>query len=151
MANGLEERFPFLDNDLVDFAQLIPVRHKLGNFKEEVIRINENTVGEKKKYREYNDGKNVLRKAMADYIPADILNRRKQGFSAPDENWYREENNAFVRELILSSKARIHNFIDKKYITKIIESHTGGKANKRLLIWSFMVFEEWLKLHYNEK
>jgi asparagine synthase (glutamine-hydrolysing) len=31
MANGLEERFPFLDNDLVDFAEEIPVRHKLGD------------------------------------------------------------------------------------------------------------------------
>ena len=42
MANSLEERFPFLDNDLVDYAQKIPVKHKLGNLKKEINRIDEN-------------------------------------------------------------------------------------------------------------
>ena len=32
MAHGLEERFPFMDNDLVDFAMKVPVEHKLGDF-----------------------------------------------------------------------------------------------------------------------
>ena len=41
MANGLEERFPFMDNDLVDFAQKVPIKHKLGNL-ENMKRINEN-------------------------------------------------------------------------------------------------------------
>ena len=36
MANGLEERFPFMDNDLVDFAMKIPPKHKLGNLTQEI-------------------------------------------------------------------------------------------------------------------
>ena len=51
MANGLEERFPFLDNELVEFAQKIPVRHKLGNLEKEIKMIDENTPGKKKLYR----------------------------------------------------------------------------------------------------
>lgn len=43
MAHGLEERFPFLDNDLVEFAQKIPVKHKLGNLQKEITKIDENT------------------------------------------------------------------------------------------------------------
>src|SRR5688572_3885260 len=64
MANGLEERFPFLDNELVNFAMKVPVKHKLGNL-ENMKKIDENSYRDKKKvYTEYDDGKNVLRKAM---------------------------------------------------------------------------------------
>lgn len=91
MANSLEERFPFLDNDLVNLAQIIPIRHKLGNL-ENRKRINENEFGNKLKiYQEYDDGKNVLRKAMMEFLPETIINRKKQGFSAPDESWYEEK------------------------------------------------------------
>ena len=60
MAHGLEERFPFMDNDLVDFAMKIPVKHKLGNLDKEIERIDENLTGDIKKplsYKEYDDGK----------------------------------------------------------------------------------------------
>ena len=49
MANGLEERFPFMDNDLVDFAMKVPVKHKLGNLEKEISRIDENSTAETKK------------------------------------------------------------------------------------------------------
>lgn len=143
MANGLEERFPFLDNDLVNFAQKIPVRHKLGNLTE-MKKINENDFGAKKQsYKEYNDGKNVLRKAMAEFLPEKILNRKKQGFSAPDESWYRGENAEYVKELLLNNKTVSTEFINKKYIEKIIDEHMHHKINHRLMIWSFMNFEMW--------
>ena len=70
MANGLEERFPFLDNDLVNFAQKIPVRHKLGNL-EQQKRNYENYFRDKRKvYQESDDGKKVLPKAMLNFIQA---------------------------------------------------------------------------------
>ena len=60
MANGLEERFPFLDNDLVNFSQKIPVRYKLGNL-EKMKRLDENAVGNKHLlFQQYDDGKNKL-------------------------------------------------------------------------------------------
>jgi len=79
MANGLEERFPFMDNDLVEFAQRIPVKHKLGNLENEIKRIDENIASKKKAYREFHDGKNVLRKAMLGFMPERIINRKKAG------------------------------------------------------------------------
>ena len=146
MANGLEERFPFLDNDLVDFAQKIPVKHKLGNL-ENMKRIDENTAGNKKaQFLAYDDGKNVLRKAMADILPERIVNRKKQGFSAPDESWYRGENAAYVKELLLGKNIRSHEFINPSYIEKIIYEHCELRINHRLLIWSFMSFEWWCRI-----
>ena len=69
-----------MDNDLVEFAMKIPAKHKLGNLEKEVNKIDENNPRKKSIYKEYDDGKNVLRKAMADFIPESIYNRKKQVF-----------------------------------------------------------------------
>lgn len=152
MANGLEERFPFLDNDLVEFSQKIPVKHKLGNLESKLNKVDENSFGDKKKtYQEYDDGKNVLRKAMLDFLPESIINRKKQGFSAPDESWYRGENAQYIKELLLSKKTVSSRFINPSYIEQIINEHIEQRINHRLLIWSFMNFEWWCKIFLNNE
>lgn len=151
MAHGLEERFPFMDNDLVDFAMKVPVKHKLGNLEKEIRQIDENTEKKKKVYREFDDGKNVLRKAMADFIPDKIINRKKQGFSAPDESWYRGENAEYVKDLLLSEKTACSKYINKEYIHKIVNEHIEDHINHRLLIWSFMNFEWWCRIFLNNE
>jgi len=149
MANGLEERFPFLDNDLVNFAQKIPVKHKLGNL-QLMKQVNENAAGNKKKgYQEFDDGKNVLRKAMMDFIPESIINRKKQGFSAPDESWYRGENADYVKELLLNKKTVSSEYINPKFVEKVIKEHIDQRINHRLLIWSLMNFEWWCRIFIN--
>ena len=152
MANGLEERFPFLDNDLVDFAQKVPVKFKLGNLEQEIKRIDENDPQKKRwalSYRTYDDGKNVLRKAMTNFVPAKIINRKKQGFSAPDESWYRGENAEYIKKLLLDKKTVSSEFINPSFKRKIIEEHIHDHINHRLLIWSFMNFEWWCRIFLN--
>ena len=149
MANGLEERFPFMDNDLVNFAQKVPVRHKLGNLQAEINRIDENVRNKKNRYTEYSDGKMVLRDAMSEFIPDQIVNRKKQGFSAPDESWYRGENANYVKELLLHKKAVSSEFINPSFMKRVINEHMEGKRNNRLLIWSFMNFEWWCRIFLN--
>lgn len=149
MANGLEERFPFLDNDLVNFAMKIPVRHKLANL-ELMKKIDENEFRDKRIiYKEFNDGKNVLRQAMHDLIPEKIINRKKQGFSAPDESWYRGENASYIKELLLNGQTASAEFINHEYIRKIVNEHINERKNHRLLIWSFMNFEWWCRIFIN--
>lgn len=146
MANGLEERFPFLDNELVDFAQKIPIRHKLGNL-EDMKKIDENEFAKKNKYfLQYFDGKNVLREAMKDVLPKQIVNRKKQGFSPPDESWYRGENAALVKDLLLNKITASSEFINQNYVKKIINQHIDKRINHRLLIWSFLNFEWWCRI-----
>lgn len=149
MAHGLEERFPFLDNDLVQFAQHVPVRHKLGNL-EKMIKIDENEFRDKKNlYTEHDDGKNVLRKAMLDFLPEKIVNRKKQGFSAPDESWYRGENAQYVKDLLLNKDTVSTQFISRNYLQQIVDEHVNKRINHRLLIWSFMNFEWWCRIFLN--
>lgn len=149
MAHSLEERFPFMDNDLVDFAQKIPVRHKLGQL-EQMKTINENELGKLRKFQmQFDDGKNVLRKSMASIIPEQTLNRKKQGFSAPDESWYRGENFEYVKNLLLNKKAISSEFINPEYIKTILDEHSEKNINHRLLIWSFICFEWWCRIFLN--
>lgn len=146
MAHSLEERFPFMDNDLVDFAQRIPIRHKLGNLEQMKI-IDENETAKLRKFQmQFDDGKNVLRKAMSQLIPEQIINRKKQGFSAPDESWYRGENFQYVKSLLLSRNAVSSEFINPQYVKQILEEHSEKNINHRLLIWSFICFEWWCRI-----
>ena len=114
MAHGLETRVPFLDNDLVDFAMRLPARTKLGNLTE-VVRLDENEPGGKSEryFERTRDGKLLLRKMMKRYIPGQITERAKQGFSAPDASWFKGESIDFVRRRLMNAKARIYDMLDK--------------------------------------
>ena len=108
MAHGLETRLPFLDNDLVEFAQALPVRLKLGKL-DEVVRINENEPGGKTEafYRRSGDGKMLLRRAMGRHLPEAALTNAKQGFSGPDASWFRGESIDYVRRTLLVGRAHL--------------------------------------------
>lgn len=146
MAHSLETRVPFMDNDLVDFAMKCPINLKLNNL-QEVIRINENRTGGKKDqyFQKTNDGKQILRDVMRRYIPDDITNAEKQGFSAPDNSWFKGESIEFVKRTLLGNNARIYEWMDRTALSKLINEHLSGEQNRRLLIWSLLSVEQWLK------
>ena len=144
MAHGLETRVPFLDNDLVDFALKVPVGLKLRNLKH-VVRMNENEPGRKKQkfFQKTNDGKLILRKAMQRYIPRSITTLAKQGFSSPDQSWFKGDSMEFIKKKLFNPDAQIYNFFDRTAIRSLVEQHLRGEKNRRLLIWSLLNFEEW--------
>jgi asparagine synthase (glutamine-hydrolysing) len=145
MAHSLENRVPFLDNDLVDFAMNCPVNLKLNNLGN-VIRLNENEVGRKssKYFSKTNDGKQILRDAMSGYIPENILNASKQGFSSPDASWFKGQSMEFVSKSLLSKNAKLYELLDRASVEKLIKEHLSGSVNRRLLIWSLLNFESFL-------
>ncbi|WP_323591495.1 asparagine synthase (glutamine-hydrolyzing) [Aliarcobacter butzleri] len=143
MAHSLETRVPFLDNDLVDFAQKIPVKFKLANLNK-VIKMDENEIG---KMQKTNDGKVILRKAMSKYIPEDIHKAVKQGFSSPDNSWFKGESIEFVKSKLLDDNANIYKYMDKSSTQKLIYEHLIGDKNRRLFIWSLLNFEEWSDIY----
>lgn len=146
MAHGLETRVPFLDNDLVEFAQRVPVRFKLGKLSE-VVKLNENEPGAKtlKYFERTRDGKLLLRKTMERYVPASITKAVKQGFSAPDASWFRGESIEYVRRLLFKGSPIIYEYLDRQAIQQLVNEHLEGRQNRRLLIWSLVYFEEWCK------
>ncbi len=146
MAYGLETRVPFLDNDLVDFAQKIPVHLKLKSC-HAISKIDENTAGDKSSqyFQKTNDGKLILRKALEQYMPDEYTKAVKQGFSSPDNSWFKGDSNAFVVKTLLHKNAKIYDYLSYDAVSKRVNEHLQGTKNVRLLIWSFLNFEYFLK------
>jgi len=143
MAHGLETRVPFLDNDLVDFAMRLPANIKLGNLTE-AIRIDENEPGGKgeRYFQKTHDGKLILRKMMTRYIPGQITERAKQGFSAPDASWFKGESIDYVNRRLLNGRAQIYDYLDREAVVDLVSDHLEGRENRRLLIWSLLNLEQ---------
>ena len=124
MAHGLEVRVPFLDNELVEVARRIPSRLKHGDER----------------------GKAILRRAMAGLLPDEILAKRKQGFSPPDESWYRSASGEPIRDLLLEPRSLERGWFRPEAVRRVLEEHFEARRNHRLLIWSLLCFEWWNRL-----
>jgi asparagine synthase (glutamine-hydrolysing) len=149
MASGLEERFPFLDNALVDFAMRLPARHKLADL-EHMLSVDEDAVRKKLLAEDtFSGGKSCLRQAMAHVLPAEIMERRKQGFSSPEASWYRGENADYVREMLLGDDLASSAWLDPAFVREVVDTHMSGRRNQRLLIWSLLSFEQWCRVFLN--
>jgi asparagine synthase (glutamine-hydrolysing) len=124
MAHSVEARVPFLDNELVDYVTRIPAEFKL--------RPNESKV--------------ILREAMRGLLPDETIFRRKQGFTPPDQTWYKGESLAYIRDLILGRRAVNRGYFNPAVIAKLLDDHLNDRHNNRFLIWSLMCFEWWNRL-----
>ena len=146
MAHGLETRVPFLDNDFVDFAQRVPVEYKLRSLEPPSNRVNEN---DPTKQWQSDDGKIVLRQAMARLMPPKTTARAKQGFSAPDASWFRGESIDYITGLLQNPRALIYEYLQPEFVAARLEEHRVGQANHRLFVWSLLSFEWWLRRFMN--
>jgi asparagine synthase (glutamine-hydrolysing) len=122
---------------------------KLNNL-QDVIRINENEPGDKqgKYFLKTNDGKQILRDMMREYVPHDIAAGVKQGFSAPDASWFKGESIDYVRKQLLTGTPRIYEYLHRGVTEELINEHLTGAQNRRLFIWSLLNFEHWLSGSY---
>lgn len=150
MAHGLESRVPFLDNDLVDFAQRLPVRLKLRDLGE-VVRLNENEPGPKTQryFERTRDGKLILRRVMSRYVPDSIAGQVKQGFSGPDGSWFKGESIDYVRSIIDDDRSRLYEFLRPDTVRALVGEHTSARQNRRLFIWSLLNLEWWCRKFLN--
>ena len=135
MAHGLETRVPFLDNDLVDFAMACPVEFKLDQ--DDKVHLDENEVNQKKIIK-YSSGKIILREAMKAILPPGINGLKKQGFSAPDETWFRNRSEKYIRSKILDKSNQLYEILNYDTVKKIYDNHVSHKQNRRLFIWSVL-------------
>ena len=146
MAHSLETRVPFLDNDLSNFALEIPLNMKLKNLNKNVY-LDENISKNKRDiyFENFNDGKLILRDAMTDYLPKQVLESKKQGFSGPDNSWFKGKSINFVKENLMDKNQKIYNHLDFKFVNEKVNDHIVGKRNNRLLIWSFLYLNYFFK------
>ena len=123
MHHGVEVRVPFLDHEVVDFALRLGPEH---------LRPQGGL------------GKPMLRAVAAPYLPNGGASRPKQGFSAPDGEWFRGRSADFVRAT-LGPQARLWDVVHRAPALTLLEEHFAGAANRRLLVWSLLQVEFWMR------
>jgi asparagine synthase (glutamine-hydrolysing) len=123
MAASVEVRVPFLDNDLVDFVMSLPSGIKLQN-------------GEKKF---------LLKKALRNVVPDEILEGLKTGFGVPYENWLREPLYNFMNDRLHSKYIRQLNVFNYSILDKMIIDHKNSKGSFGFQLWKLMNLSIWLE------
>lgn len=141
MAHSMESRVPFLDNEFADLAWSLPPAVKLRM--DELAKSGDQHI-------ESTEGKLCLRRAMEDVLPKEFLHQQKQGFSPPDENWYRGPSMAYIKEVLLDKSTLDRPWFDANYVKSKLDEHFEGKRNHRLLVWSLLSFE-WIQRHFADQ
>ena len=117
MAHAVEARVPFLDHDVVDFATRLPPSYKLRD----------------------GIGKRILKKAAEPYLDHDMIYRRKQGFGAPMEEWFREGD--FGRRSLAAferSELTKEGFFDNEYFRGLLKSQMSGSGGHSFQLWTVL-------------
>jgi len=135
MAHSLEVRVPFLDNALADHAFRMRPNRKV-----RLEAANSNSMAE-------TSGKWVLRQAMKRLLPESFTDQRKQGFCAPEANWYRGPLLDYLREILLDPRAEQRFYLKRGTLARVLQEHEAASHNHRLLLWSLLSLE-WLNRHY---
>jgi asparagine synthase (glutamine-hydrolysing) len=91
----------------------------------------------------------VLRKILDDYVPRNILDRPKIGFSAPIENWLRGDLRDWAEDLLGEQNLGETELYDVQLIRKYWKEHTFGKSNWEHQLWNILMLESW-KQHWKK-
>jgi asparagine synthase (glutamine-hydrolysing) len=123
MANSLEVRCPFLDQQVVEFAASIPTSMK----------------------RDGPVGKVVLRKAVRDLLPKEVLEKRKTGFSIPLAKWLRTDMKDLVRGTLLDHTSVRRGLFRHSFLKRMIEEHEARKRDWSNRLWGLLFLELWFR------
>jgi asparagine synthase (glutamine-hydrolysing) len=138
MAHSLETRVPFLDNELSDLAWKLPSASKF-----DIGVLIANPTG----FLDSVGGKLLLRSAMSRHLPETFTRQKKQGFSPPDENWYRGESLDYVKEVLFDQRTIDRPWFNQNTVRTLVEQHVSGERNNRLAIWS-LISLEYIQRHF---
>jgi asparagine synthase (glutamine-hydrolysing) len=128
MASSIEVRVPFLDRELAEFAAWnIPSSLKLkGTF--------------------FPTTKYILRRAMQDVLPAEVLRQPKAGFAAPVDYWLAHDLREMVDDLLCDSNIRRRGLFRPEEIRGLVNEHRSGAEDWSMQIWQFLTLENWMRI-----
>jgi asparagine synthase (glutamine-hydrolysing) len=125
MATSLEARVPFLDHRFVEFAATVPGNYKMQGVKTKVI----------------------LKQAMEELLPDEVLYRGKEGFSIPIKNWLKKELKPLMIDTLAPEKLRREGFFNPVHVQKLIKQHLDGTENHSHRLWALIIFGRWYDLY----
>jgi asparagine synthase (glutamine-hydrolysing) len=120
MANSLEARSPFLDHVLLEWAASLPTELKIRRGRT----------------------KHILKQAVADWLPPEVLDRPKMGFAVPLAQWLRGELRDFSHDLLTDQTARGRGLFRPEAVADLLNEHDRG-INHSSRLWALIQFEQW--------
>jgi asparagine synthase (glutamine-hydrolysing) len=121
MANSLEVRVPFLNNDVVRFATGLPLEIKLRRL----------------------TGKYLLRRSLANRLPAAIINRPKKGFNMPVAYWLNGELRDLTLAMLSRERLAQQGYFSYEYVKTLLDDHAAQRRDHRKLLWTLLIFQLW--------
>jgi asparagine synthase (glutamine-hydrolysing) len=121
MAASVETRVPYLDNEVVDFMCTVPPELKIRGI----------------------TSKYLLREAVKDLVPAQIVRRRKAGFGAPIRTWLRRDLRDMVDDFLSPKRITARGYFDAAAVRRMIEDDRQGLVDNTYRIWALLTLEVW--------
>lgn len=124
MGNALESRCPFLTRQITRFATRCSMNALLGNHKR---------------------GKEILRRAMSNHLPLNILQRKKMGFGVPLNEWFRTVLKEWMQSRLLQGTLLRSGWFLETGIKELISQHNASRGNYARPLLNLLVLERWVK------
>ena len=121
MATSVEARVPFLDHHLVEYALGVPRSLKV----------------------EGTSGKHILKRALEDILPRDLLYTRKRGFGAPVREWFRSDLGELFDSHVLNSTLRKRDLLDYDFVSKMLAQHRNQSKDWGFHLWALLNLSLW--------
>jgi len=121
MATSVEARVPFLDHHLVEYALGLPRSLKV----------------------EGTSGKHILKRALEEILPHDLLYERKRGFGAPVREWFREGLGVWFDEHLMNSTMRRRDLLDYEFVGRMLAEHRSAKKDWGFHLWALLNLSLW--------
>jgi asparagine synthase (glutamine-hydrolysing) len=126
MHHSVEVRPPFLDHRIVEFAARIPPELKIKN------SIN----------------KYILKKSLKNLVPDEIINRPKEGFVLPTDEWLRGPLKSLLSHTLSAEKLRLHGLFNYNFVNILINQHLSKRHNNGPLLWNLIMFQKWWEKYF---
>jgi asparagine synthase (glutamine-hydrolysing) len=124
MAHGLETRSPLLDHVLLEWAAAIPADVRMAGGRTKAL----------------------LKRAMAPYLPREVIHRRKMGFGCPIDEWLRAELKPLAYDTLLSRAACERGLLRPDYVRRLLDEHCSGRRNHHTRLWALLMLELWFEM-----
>jgi asparagine synthase (glutamine-hydrolysing) len=129
MAVGVEARVPYLDTELVSYAQRIPPEFKYKN----------------------GETKYILKKLAERYLPKEIIYRPKTGFGAPVRKWIMEDMTEIISDRLSKENIKQQGIFDHDKVWNLIEKNKAGEIDASYTIWAILAVSSWISQFTKKK
>ncbi len=126
MAHSLEVRVPYLDREIVEYAERLPANLKVRNGAQKWLH----------------------RQVCETLLPRKILRRKKRGFNVNVvDEWFRGTLGGKIEETLLDETSQMYQYLRPAAVRRILQQHRSGQNDNHKVLFSLIVFEEWLRVH----